>query len=350
MTPLAAHSASGRSIIRRTWPRPAGLVAAGLGLLIVLRAINGRQTREELPPVGVPVTVVRVVDGDTLLLETGHRVRLLGVNTPETKHPTKPAEPFGEEASAFTANWLREKDVVLELDKERQDAFGRTLAYVVIDGALLNEQVIEAGFSRAESGFPIRSDRRNLLQAAEFRAGSGRPASGRSPCPPSRRRNADVARSTGPRRRSLGRRGRPPGFGVGRIGHSQRLQRPRISAVRGCAEALTSASAGFEDVHSDGFWLWTPDRIADRRSDLPDWFRKEGFLCFADLLLDSHYYALQWVNDTRSAVWFDWGSGPDSAEQVAGSLDELLAKVMDDPQGAGLLTRQPGSSRGRSAF
>ncbi len=67
---------------------------------------------------------------------------------------------------------------------------------------------------------------------------------------------------------------------------------------------------GFEDVHSDGFWLWTPDRIADRRSDLPDWFRKEGFLCFADLLLDSHYYALQWVNDTRSAVWFDWGSGP----------------------------------------
>jgi micrococcal nuclease len=46
--------------------------------------------------------VQRVVDGDTLLLGTGERVRLIGVNTPETVHPQKAVEAFGKEASAFT--------------------------------------------------------------------------------------------------------------------------------------------------------------------------------------------------------------------------------------------------------
>ena len=44
----------------------------------------------------------RVVDGDTILLNNGERVRLIGVDTPETKHPKKPVEYFGKEASAFT--------------------------------------------------------------------------------------------------------------------------------------------------------------------------------------------------------------------------------------------------------
>jgi len=46
--------------------------------------------------------VQRVVDGDTLMLGTGERVRLIGVDTPETKHPNKPVEYFSKEASAFT--------------------------------------------------------------------------------------------------------------------------------------------------------------------------------------------------------------------------------------------------------
>jgi micrococcal nuclease len=51
--------------------------------------------------------IQRVVDGDTLVLGTGERVRLIGVNTPETKHPQKPVEAFGKEASAFTKRWWR---------------------------------------------------------------------------------------------------------------------------------------------------------------------------------------------------------------------------------------------------
>ncbi len=47
-------------------------------------------------------TVRRIVDGDTLILENKERVRLIGVDTPETKHPRKPVEYFGKEATAFT--------------------------------------------------------------------------------------------------------------------------------------------------------------------------------------------------------------------------------------------------------
>jgi len=46
--------------------------------------------------------VKRVIDGDTIQLSNGERVRLIGVDTPETKHPKKPVEYFGKEASAFT--------------------------------------------------------------------------------------------------------------------------------------------------------------------------------------------------------------------------------------------------------
>ena len=47
--------------------------------------------------------VQRVVDGDTLKLSNGERIRLIGVDTPETKHPNKPVEYFGKEASTFTS-------------------------------------------------------------------------------------------------------------------------------------------------------------------------------------------------------------------------------------------------------
>jgi len=47
-------------------------------------------------------TVRRAVDGDTLVLENKERVRLIGVDTPETKHPRRPIEYYGKEASAFT--------------------------------------------------------------------------------------------------------------------------------------------------------------------------------------------------------------------------------------------------------
>ena len=83
--------------------------------------------------------VQRVVDGDTLLLGTGERVRLIGVDTPETKRPNTLVEYFGKEASAFTKRLAEGKRIRLEYDQannhiRHKDQYGRTLAYIFLEG------------------------------------------------------------------------------------------------------------------------------------------------------------------------------------------------------------------------
>ena len=100
--------------------------------------------------------VERVVDGDTLVLDGGERVRLIGVDTPETVHPKKPVERFGKEASGFTQKLAEGKRVRLEYDAERTDRYGRTLAYVFLeDGRLLNLEIIEQGYGHAYTKYPF---------------------------------------------------------------------------------------------------------------------------------------------------------------------------------------------------
>jgi micrococcal nuclease len=101
------------------------------------------------------VRVKRVVEGDTIILESGERVRLLGVNTPETKHRKKRAEPFGKEAAEFTQRMVEGKLVRLETDSAAslRDKHSRTLAYVFLeDGTFLNAEIIRQGY-----GFAVRS-------------------------------------------------------------------------------------------------------------------------------------------------------------------------------------------------
>jgi len=77
--------------------------------------------------------VVRVVDGDTAVIRVNgedRRVRFLGVDTPETVHPTKGVQPHGKEASNFTKETLTARDVWLEYDKNPTDRYNRHLAYV----------------------------------------------------------------------------------------------------------------------------------------------------------------------------------------------------------------------------
>ena len=105
--------------------------------------------------------VQRVVDGDTLLLGTGERVRLIGVDTPETKHPNKPVEYFSKEASAFTQRLAEGKRVKLDYDQANnhlghKDQYGRTLAYIFLeDGTLLNAEIIRQGYGHAFTRYPF---------------------------------------------------------------------------------------------------------------------------------------------------------------------------------------------------
>lgn len=96
--------------------------------------------------------VIRVVDGDTVDINIDGqsvRVRLIGVNTPETVHPSKPVECFGKEASNYTNRMLHGKNIQLELDSSQDtfDNYNRLLAYVYIDGNNFNYMLIRNGYA-----------------------------------------------------------------------------------------------------------------------------------------------------------------------------------------------------------
>jgi endonuclease YncB( thermonuclease family) len=93
-------------------------------------------------------TVTRVIDGDTLQLSTGEEGRLIGVDTPETKHPRKPVQPFGQEASAFTTKLVEGKKVRLEFNVRRKNTYKRTLAYVYVEDLMLNLELLRQGYAQ----------------------------------------------------------------------------------------------------------------------------------------------------------------------------------------------------------
>lgn len=95
------------------------------------------------------VLVTRVVDGDTIEVQRGGMidVRLIGMDTPESVHPSEPVECHGPAAAELTKRSLEGDMVRLELDVERRDRYGRTLAYVWDDARLFNQVLVERGFA-----------------------------------------------------------------------------------------------------------------------------------------------------------------------------------------------------------
>jgi micrococcal nuclease len=126
--------------------------------------------------------VVEVVDGDTLRVEVDGRtetVRLLGIDTPETNHPTKPVECFGAEASARLADLAPAGAVVrLERDVEARDHYDRLLAYVYVSGAdgaemLANTSLVADGYAVALAIDPNRAHRAEIASLEQRARASG---------------------------------------------------------------------------------------------------------------------------------------------------------------------------------
>ena len=101
--------------------------------------------------------VTHVVDGDTIILDGNERVRLIGVDTPETVHSRQPIQYLGKEVSAFTKRMVDGKKIQLEYDRTLKDRYGRTLAHVYLeDGIHLNVEILKQGYGYAYTCFPFR--------------------------------------------------------------------------------------------------------------------------------------------------------------------------------------------------
>jgi micrococcal nuclease len=118
-----------------------------------------RESHDEIPDKRL---VVRVVDGDTIVVSPNEKVRLIGVDTPETVHPNKAVQCFGKDAKEFTRGMVERRTIRLLLDesnaaRNHKDRYGRTLAYVYFDdGTMLNAELIRRGYAHAYTRFPFR--------------------------------------------------------------------------------------------------------------------------------------------------------------------------------------------------
>jgi micrococcal nuclease len=134
-------------------------------------ASAGRRPRQEASK----GKVTAVYDGDTVRvrLESGEdkRVRFIGVDSPELDDNREKVRLMAFLARRFTFHHLYGRAVTLTFDREREDAYGRLLAYVVMeDGRLFNESLVREGFAFAYLKFPFDDAVRNRLKEAEDQA------------------------------------------------------------------------------------------------------------------------------------------------------------------------------------
>lgn len=103
------------------------------------------------PKTNTLARVTRVIDGDTIELDTGERVRYIGINTPETVDPRRPIQCFGKEASRMNKELVEGKIVRLEKDTSDTDKYGRLLRYVYAGSTFVNKKMVEEGYAYASS-------------------------------------------------------------------------------------------------------------------------------------------------------------------------------------------------------
>lgn len=99
----------------------------------------------------IATKVTKVVDGDTIEVDLKGKketVRMILIDTPETKHPSKCIQLYGPEASKYTTDTLLNKNIKLELGIQERDKYGRILAYIYINDKMFNKTLLEKGLAR----------------------------------------------------------------------------------------------------------------------------------------------------------------------------------------------------------
>jgi len=108
------------------------------------QADNGQAEQEENT-----YLVVKVIDGDTIEIEGGQRLRYIGIDTPETVDPRKPVQCFGKEASDKNKELVEGKRVKLEKDVSDTDKYDRLLRYVWVGNIFVNDYLVRQGYAYA---------------------------------------------------------------------------------------------------------------------------------------------------------------------------------------------------------
>lgn len=112
---------------------------------------------------GVPIHVARVIDGDTIELGDGERLRYIGIDTPEEVDPRKPAQCFAKQATARNKELVENKDIIFYKDISNRDRYGRLLGFVYLaDGTFVNATLVSQGYAFA---YPYKPD---ISKAKEF--------------------------------------------------------------------------------------------------------------------------------------------------------------------------------------
>ncbi len=110
--------------------------------------------------------MARVIDGDTLVLEGGLAVRVLGIDAPEMEKPGQPAQFLAHKSKAALSELTQGKTLRLEYDRQRYDHYGRLLAYLFLpDGTFINAEMVRRGLARVYFHAPNVRHREAFLAA-----------------------------------------------------------------------------------------------------------------------------------------------------------------------------------------
>lgn len=155
------------------------VIVAAIVFVLALFDIDGtgllendlQETTPEVLALTQEETVVtRVVDGDTIEIESGQKVRYIGIDTPETVHPQKSVECFGIEAKSKNEGLVLGKQVILKADVTNTDRYGRLLRYVYVrddsgNEIFVNDALVREGYAFSRTYPPDVMYQDQLLQA-----------------------------------------------------------------------------------------------------------------------------------------------------------------------------------------
>lgn len=119
-----------------------------LSFLLLFCGVPRENASDENDSKYLTAKVKRVIDGDTIVLENGDRVRYIGVDTPELRDSRKTVKEFAKRAKEANKKLVDREEIKIEFDVQKRDRYNRLLAYVYVDTIFVNAWLVENGFAR----------------------------------------------------------------------------------------------------------------------------------------------------------------------------------------------------------